>query len=210
MHSGIHLFLGGGGTSCSRQAVIVCCALALGLVPLSAGTANAETSPPMFMQIVPLRGYQYCRPNGISGDGTTVVGAISTPIGFVGQPFRWTAKEGMVGLGWLPGHDKGTANAISHDGSVIVGSSGQTGAFFAFRWTKKDGMQPLPSLPGATMTRAKGVSGDGVVIVATAEPMQTARWVSVGLKRRELLRLGRFRRIPHSGVRRTPSLQMDW
>jgi len=38
----------------------------------------------------------------VSGDGSVVVGYSRSALGPVGEAFRWTAAEGMVGLGGLP------------------------------------------------------------------------------------------------------------
>ncbi|GAB4546665.1 MAG: hypothetical protein Tsb0013_05730 [Phycisphaerales bacterium] len=50
---------------------------------------------------------------------------------------------------------------MSADGSVIVGSSGNS----AFRWTQATGMVEIPGLPGATITEAYACSADGNVVV---------------------------------------------
>ena len=55
-----------------------------------------------------------------------------------GEAFRWTAEEGMVGLGNVPGCDLSSATAASWDGSVIVGRS--CGSFI---WTEATGMRRL-------------------------------------------------------------------
>jgi uncharacterized protein YhjY with autotransporter beta-barrel domain len=61
------------------------------------------------------------------------------------------------------------AFAVNHDGSVVVGNSGDQ----AFRWTAKDNMQSIQGLltaagvnmSGWGLTSATGVSADGTVIV---------------------------------------------
>lgn len=71
-------------------------------------------------------------PTDLSADGSTLVG-MSPELG----AFRWTAQEGMVGLGPVPPsspywYDNGLPLAVSPDGRTIVG-----GARFAF--------EPCPS-----------------------------------------------------------------
>jgi len=103
--------------------------------------------------------------NGVSGDGTVVVGYSST-----NEAFRWTAPTGMVGLGFLPGGGNNSkANAVSADGAVVVGNS-QNGLGFerAFRWTSATGMVAIGGLPGALFSQANAVNADGSVIVGTS------------------------------------------
>jgi hypothetical protein len=53
--------------------------------------------------------------------GEVVVGLSGTFGPEPSEAFRWTAAEGMVGLGFLPGHNLSEALGVSTDGSVIVG-----------------------------------------------------------------------------------------
>jgi probable HAF family extracellular repeat protein len=63
--------------------------------------------------------------NGVSADGSTVVGASTSTNGT--EAFEWTSGLGMVGLGDLPGmFFRSTASAASDDGSVVVGSGTST------------------------------------------------------------------------------------
>ena len=75
----------------------------------------------------------------ISGDGKVVVGwsgllfkEIDSTRGC--EAFRWTAFEGMRGLGCLPGDIDSFAQAVNYDGSVIVGTS----QFCPIRWERRD------------------------------------------------------------------------
>ena len=61
---------------------------------------------------------------GVSANGQVVVG-FSNP-GSVFRAFRWTQAGGMINLGTLGG-DYSMANAVSADGSVVVGGA-STGA----------------------------------------------------------------------------------
>ncbi|MFN7020736.1 MAG: GC-type dockerin domain-anchored protein [Phycisphaerales bacterium] len=121
----------------------------------------------------------------VSADGLVVVGDCLTA--FVGAPpplpavraFRWTAADGMVDLGTLPGFAQGpgstvTARGVSNAGDVVVGYASDA-AFqnHPFRWTAQGGMVDLG---GGTVTgQAWGCSPDGSVVVgrttgATLEP----------------------------------------
>lgn len=104
----------------------------------------------------------------ISGDGSTVVGY--TGAGSARRAWRWTADAGREILRTDGGETLWSeANAVSHDGAVVVGSRavipGST-ATHAFRWTAPEGMVSLGDLPGGfTTAAAYGVSDDGSVVV---------------------------------------------
>lgn len=103
----------------------------------------------------------------VSANGQVVTGFIEHP---AREAFRWTAEEGLVLLGDLPGGPFGSeAWDISADGAVIVGNgpSSEEGVE-AFRWTAENGMIGLGHLAGSNATPysvAAAVSADGSVIV---------------------------------------------
>ncbi len=134
---------------------------------------------------------------GVSGDGAIVVGTCEytfNPSSVLGQAFRWTESGGSQGLGYLrPNGTLSQANAISRDGSTIVGISqddGSIGDVEAFRWTSAGGMVALPSLPGGGVDdwdRALAVNADGSVIVGSSDVPGTnrthaVRWTSQGIQ----------------------------
>jgi probable HAF family extracellular repeat protein len=114
---------------------------------------------------------------GVSADGSIVVG--SSTIGFnntagpIDEAYRWTAATGMVGLGTLPGATTSHAAALTPDGSVIVGGSGnQLDA--PFIWTSSAGMVSLADLltshgitglKGWALRDPTAISADGRTIV---------------------------------------------
>jgi probable HAF family extracellular repeat protein len=109
---------------------------------------------------------------GVSADGTVIAGYGSDydpdVLGSgIRQAFRWTATEGMVGLGWLQGGivNSSTALAVSTDGSVIVGGSSAANGGEAFRWTAAEGMKGLGLPSGASFGRATGISADNSTII---------------------------------------------
>jgi probable HAF family extracellular repeat protein len=90
----------------------------------------------------------------------------------------WTAPAqyaSFSGLGWLSNTSYSNANAISADGSVVVGNSGDTNGSKPFRWTKETGIVGLGS--NNQYGSATGVSADGSVVVGTgASPQGAFRW----------------------------------
>jgi len=91
----------------------------------------------------------------------------------------------MVGLGDLPGGSfSSSAQGVSTDGSVVVGSSVSTsslGGPEAFRWTSAGGMVGLGTLPGGYQSTGTGISNDGSVIVGyslNGQPGSAYRWTA--------------------------------
>lgn len=128
---------------------------------------------------------------GVSADGSVIVGSSSSTRSYSGnpfydEPFRWTAG-GMQGLGYLSNYASsyGSANGISADGSVVVGSSVDANGYERpFRWTQSGGMVSLGTLtnyPASNQNGASDVSADGSIVVGfgTTETGRTAfRWSS--------------------------------
>ena len=134
----------------------------------------------------------FSRARDVSADGSVIVGESRS--GFPGatsanlteghEAFRWTKIEGMTGLGFLEdGHVASIANAVSRDGTYIVGntrnrnsgSSGITG----YRWDQANGMMAL----GGT-SRAAAISADGSIIsgwTGSVGGPSAFRWTESGL-----------------------------
>ena len=109
-------------------------------------------------------------PNGVSGDGLTVVGSIPRTLSPVSEAFRWTAEEQSV---LLTTGDEATATETSFDGSIIVGKKlfgpVEEDAITSYRWTELDGFVPLGDIEGgASDNSAIDVSPSGNVIVGIA------------------------------------------
>lgn len=119
--------------------------------------------------------------NGISADGSTVVGV--APVGANFQAYRWV-NGAMTNLGAVAGLVTSRANATSADGSVVVGeSTGAGGAGTqAFRWVGgvMTGLGYLPgSIAGVASSTATAVSANGSIVVGystTATTTQAFRW----------------------------------
>jgi probable HAF family extracellular repeat protein len=118
----------------------------------------------------------------MSSDGTTLVGGAGLTDNSSTHAFRWQNGV-MEDLGVLEGSTGSFANAVSADGSVVVGSSSPYGGFdtysqnaIAFRWTERTGMESVAdwvaseggSVPlGYALTSATGVSAAGNVVVGS-------------------------------------------
>ena len=104
-------------------------------------------------------GNYYSSASDISADGSVIVGSSSSNLAGT-EAVRWTAQDGLMGLGAA----RSKANGVSADGSVIVGDVGLVGR--PFRWTEQSGLVNLGLPPGgATQATAKDVSGDGATVV---------------------------------------------
>lgn len=124
-------------------------------------------------------GIFYSKAVAISTDGITVAGYSYISNGT--EAFRWTAEEGMVGLGSFGGtNSSGFATAVSSDGSVIVGVSNSS----AFRWTADEGMVALGNSGGNIFSsNSYAVSADGTVVVGIysnsfSSPPEAFRWTA--------------------------------
>lgn len=111
----------------------------------------------------------------MSADGTTVVGYtgvyVVSPYSQTTLAFRWTAEEGMVDLGKLPGTTQCSPNGTNDDGSVVVGICNVEApppAAQAFVWRQGNGMVALEPVTATQAAAAYGVSGDGKVVVGSA------------------------------------------
>jgi probable HAF family extracellular repeat protein len=121
----------------------------------------------------------------VSADGSVVVGTSGRASSLDGtsfrEAFRWTAEDGMVGLGYIgfigdEGYVPGSYAAdVSADGSVVVGYADgavipDSGFAGAFRWTAEDGMVSLGVLnPSDIESFAFAVSADGSVVVGRSD-----------------------------------------
>ncbi len=123
---------------------------------------------------------------GVSGDGSVVVGrgiSASGPGGSASwEAFRWTAGNGLVGLGDLSGGDfYSHAFGVSSDGSVVVGQSESASGNEAFRWTGGV-MSGLGDLSGGGYNSVShSASSDGSVVVGygiSASGYEACRWTA--------------------------------
>jgi probable HAF family extracellular repeat protein len=112
--------------------------------------------------------------HGVSSDGSVIVGASSSVIGF--EAVSW--ENGTVtGLGDLPGgYISSVASSVSADGEVVVGRGHTDSGNEAFIWDAANGMRNLKNvlvndlgldLIGWTLREAGGISADGLTIVGS-------------------------------------------
>jgi probable HAF family extracellular repeat protein len=108
-------------------------------------------------------------PRDVSASGAVIVG--DGVNGSNLEAFRYDPAGGFELLGRLTGHARSDANAVSADGSTVVGQSsvGST-PWEAFRWTEAGGIEGLGNLNSGAFggSEALGVSGDGSFVVGTA------------------------------------------
>jgi probable HAF family extracellular repeat protein len=134
--------------------------------------SDGTTSGLGFLSLLP----SYSQAFGTNYDGSVVVG-MSYYSGYGANAYAYQAFRSvdgtMSGLGFLSGlvGAESVANAVSGDGSVVVGwSQSSHGAitpgdrYEAFRWTASS-MTGLGYLPGDYRTIANGTNADGSVVV---------------------------------------------
>ncbi|GAH11700.1 unnamed protein product, partial [marine sediment metagenome] len=106
---------------------------------------------------------------GVSADGSVIVGGGHTELGE--EAFRWSADNGMVGLGHLPRGYYTQALDVSGNGSIVVGKSN----YKAFIWDDANGMRNLKNVleddygldlsDWKKFLAATAISDDGKIIV---------------------------------------------
>jgi uncharacterized membrane protein len=118
----------------------------------------------------------------VSADGSVIIGQTRAPgpEPVPDQAFRFTQSGGAQILAQPAGYSgPASANAISADGSLIVGYSEGPDALKAWRWTAAGGVQILPGVPTGVPAAAYGVSANGQVIVGDFNT-QAMRWTAGG------------------------------
>jgi probable HAF family extracellular repeat protein len=148
---------------------------------LSIQQLEDRTVPASIQRLGTFPGWSLQSPTGISADGNTVVGLGSSYQSY--QAWKWTADDGILGLGGLPGSPLYSgANGISGDGSTVVGFSNVVYGAEGFRYSDANGVVGLGFLNGGGgVGPANAVSGDGSVIVGYAPGTggyQAYRWTN--------------------------------
>jgi probable HAF family extracellular repeat protein len=107
---------------------------------------------------------QNCYAQGMSADGTVIIGYCSADDGRT-RAFRWTAS-GMSDLGTLePASSSTSADAVSANGSVVVGESTVDGVAQGFRWTLGRGMVAFGTAANGGSLAPAATNADGSVVV---------------------------------------------
>lgn len=101
-----------------------------------------------------------------------------------GGLFVWSAEHGLALLGLPPGATRASAEGVSADGSIVVGTASYDTfpeRSEAFRWTAATGFVGLGVLPGAADSRARGISDDGAIVVGDSGG-NAVRWTANGIE----------------------------
>ncbi len=83
----------------------------------------------------------------------------------------------FTGIGFLEGSSQSRANAISGDGSTVVGFARSGSSAEAFYWTATGGLVALDAANGG-IKFANGVNSDGSVIVGSDGGFDSLRWTA--------------------------------
>jgi probable HAF family extracellular repeat protein len=137
-----------------------------------------------------LGGGAYSYANGVSDDGSVVVGEYLNP---TNRAFRWTQAGGLQSLGTVPGYTTFGAKCVSGDGNVVGVRLGNFPSNdVAGLWTAERGMFDLQlfltqqgiDMSGWTLNRVAGISYDGQVITGYGRGpngVDTHAWIVRGL-----------------------------
>lgn len=145
----------------------------IGSVWTPAGGVQALVPPAGFAETDPSFG-------AISSDGSVSAGVLSNTTSdgayLEEQAYRWTRARGVQGLGYLSGGERSSADAITSDGTMILGASATAIAPIdiaygdIFVWTEADGMldmgRPYIYQQLVYGIGVSGVSDDGSVATA--------------------------------------------
>ena len=108
-------------------------------------------------------GGSYATARGASSDGSVIVGGSADNAGNL-HAFRWTQLNGMsdMGTGIL-------AQAVSADGTVVVGGGWVIDGSQPFWWTQDTGIVNITSWPSSHFT---GISADGNIVVGYGQDFE--------------------------------------
>jgi hypothetical protein len=96
------------------------------------------------------------------------------------RAMRWSREEGVVLLEPPPGFLDSSANAISADGRVVVGTASDAASTMAVRWVLHGDAEELGVLPDDDSSTARVVNRDGSVIAGVSvvtDEIHTFRWI---------------------------------
>lgn len=134
---------------------------------VAGGTNNSDTDVPWYwdgsLHAMPLATNQITGAAlALSAAGTEATGFSSIVSSIIPHAFVWTS--GTTTLIGEPGSaDQSIGNAISGDGTIIVGQAGNFPSFtLAFYWTDGGGFEDLPPLGGDIQAQAHGLSANGL------------------------------------------------
>jgi len=138
----------------------------IGIGMLNSATCNSGT------------GAFFSKGLAISGDGSTIVGISGSNAFCDGEAFVWTSGGGMQALGCPVSPVslcfENAANGVSSDGSVIVGTSLQSGSLAGAAWSYSNGAYNCflgaCALHATSVAGANAVTPDGTVIVGQTNP----------------------------------------
>lgn len=124
---------------------------------------------PATFQAIELEGH-YVSANNISGDGSIVVGSLTSDNWATSLAFQWNQIDGFQYLETIEGSNHHWGASASYDGSVIIGGAATPShATEAFRWAEVGGFQKLGFVPGFSFrSSANQCSGDGSIVVGVS------------------------------------------
>jgi len=143
-----------------------CLFFVLAALVAAAGMARSGSAQPTAVDLGTLGGSSSSTASGAGVNASGQVIGTSTIEGDTEtHAFVWTAADGMVDLGTLPGHAHSYPTAINAGGQVVGASMTADFAITrAFFWSQSTGMIDLGTLPGDDNSTAVGINVSGQVI----------------------------------------------
>lgn len=150
---------------------------------------NSGVADVVLRSVGGLPGHSSSALTAVNWDGTIVVGYSWSLGAGPWQPFRWTARDGILPIEcpatWQC--ESSMATGVSGDGTVVCGycGTGTTSGHWPWRYTESEGVVMLQQAPQwggwSTTSTPSGISADGSVIVGSTDHPgpRPFRWVEL-------------------------------
>lgn len=109
--------------------------------------------------------------NGVSPDLRFIVGNYLSRPDYI-HGFLWSHETGQLDLGTIGSEEQSSAVAVSADGRIVIGESGER----AFRWTRDEGAAVLELPAGDGRSQVRDLSADGSVIAGRSTHFERPDW----------------------------------
>ncbi len=136
---------------------------------------NPNTGEGEVLVLPLLKGFNERGANAVTADGSVIAGECWSDDNTLAYAVYWIDGK-VIPLGSLEPDGTSRANAISPDGTFIVGMASLGGTTVPYRWTADGGMQPLDTGPKDSWWSVRSVANDGTAIGSGSFPVIGVVW----------------------------------